>query len=195
MGTPGPSTISLTAVGAAFGLRRSLGYVLGLIVGTTVVLLAVATGIVAMLLSMPRLAPVLTVASAVYIVFLAVQIARAPPLSRQDASMAAPSFAGGLLLAVANPKAYVAIGTVFAGATLAGSAPTTEAVLKTAILTLMIIIIHVVWLLAGASLSQVLSNPVTSRIVNVAFAVILVVTSLLAVIPHRVEIAGEERRT
>src|SRR4051812_41633491 len=34
MGSPGPSTVSVTAVGAAFGLRRSLAYVLGLILGT-----------------------------------------------------------------------------------------------------------------------------------------------------------------
>ena len=33
MGSPGPSTISATAVGAAFGFRRSLRYACGLIVG------------------------------------------------------------------------------------------------------------------------------------------------------------------
>ena len=41
MGSPGPSTISVTAVGAAFGLRRSLGHLAGLIAGTLVVLVAV----------------------------------------------------------------------------------------------------------------------------------------------------------
>jgi threonine/homoserine/homoserine lactone efflux protein len=182
MGSPGPSTMSVTAVGAAFGVHRSLGYVAGLILGTAAVLLAVATGIVSMLLSIPRLAPVLTVASAAYIIVLAVQIARAPPLSRQDVAVPAPSFAGGLLLAVANPKAYVAIGAVFAGATLAGSSPAEEALLKTAILGLMIVFIHVGWLLAGASLSRVLSDPVASRIANVAFAGILVATSVVAVL-------------
>src|SRR5690349_11101449 len=73
MGSPGPSTISATAVGAAFGLRRAIGYVLGLILGTCAVLLAVASGLFALLLSVPVLAPVLTVASAAYIVFLAVR--------------------------------------------------------------------------------------------------------------------------
>ena len=64
MGSPGPTTISMTAVAAAFGVRRSLPYLCGLILGTTVVLLAVATGIVAMLLSVPQIAPVLITASA-----------------------------------------------------------------------------------------------------------------------------------
>jgi threonine/homoserine/homoserine lactone efflux protein len=42
MGSPGPSTVSVTAVGAAFGFRRSLGYMAGLVLGTMAVLLAVA---------------------------------------------------------------------------------------------------------------------------------------------------------
>jgi threonine/homoserine/homoserine lactone efflux protein len=98
MGSPGPSTMSVTAAGAAFGLRRSLRYVVGLILGTAAVLVLVATGITTILLSVPRLAPVLMAVSATYIVVLAVRIARVPPLSRQGPAVAAPSFAGGLLL-------------------------------------------------------------------------------------------------
>ncbi len=145
MGSPGPSTMSVTAVGAAFGFRRSLGYVTGIILGTTAVLVAVAAGVVAMLMSLPRLAPVLVAASAAYIAYLAFKIATAPPLSRQDQAASAPSFAGGFLLGVANPKAYLAIAAVFAGTTLAVPSRLGEAILKTAILTIMIVVIHLVW--------------------------------------------------
>src|SRR2546430_13037766 len=41
MGSPGPATISLMAAGSAYGVRRSLWYLIGIIVGTTIVLLAV----------------------------------------------------------------------------------------------------------------------------------------------------------
>ena len=82
MGSPGPSTISATAMGAAYGFRRSLGYVSGLIVGTVAVLLAVAAGVVAVLLSVPHGALVLTVVSAVYILYLAFRIATAPRFLR-----------------------------------------------------------------------------------------------------------------
>ena len=47
MGSPGPSTVSVTAVGAAFGLGRSLGYLSGLIAGTVAVLLARQMGLAA----------------------------------------------------------------------------------------------------------------------------------------------------
>jgi threonine/homoserine/homoserine lactone efflux protein len=178
MGSPGPSTISVTAVGAAYGLRRSLGYVTGLILGTATVLLAVATGVMSILLSVPRLAPLLLAASALYMLYLAFRIATAPPLSRSVAARA-PSIGAGFLLAVANPKAYLAIAAVFAGTRL--SADTTlDAVLKTAVLALMIVIIHVCWLAAGASFSRVFHDPVWSRVANIVFAAMLVVVTLLA---------------
>jgi threonine/homoserine/homoserine lactone efflux protein len=142
MGSPGPATMSVTAVGAAFGLRRSLPYLSGIVVGTAAVLLAVAAGVVSMLLSMPRLAPVLLAVSAAYIAYLAFRIARAPPLSRQDPQARAPSFGGGFLLAVSNPKAYLAIAAVFAGTTLPLDSPMAEAILKSAVLTIMIVVIH-----------------------------------------------------
>src|ERR1022692_2451727 len=80
MGSPGPSTISATAMGAAFGVRRSLQYVCGLIVGTIFVLLAVSIGVVALVLAIPHGARVLGAVSAVYILYLACKIATAPPL-------------------------------------------------------------------------------------------------------------------
>ena len=174
MGSPGPSTISVTAIGAAFGLRRSLGYLSGLIAGTLAVLVAVAAGVVSLLLAAPRLAPVLLAVSAFYILYLAYRIATAPPLSKQDKAVAAPSFAGGVLLAIANPKAYVAIAAVFAGSTLGG-------VPKTAVLGVMIVLIHLVWWLGGASFARVFHDPVWSRHVNLAFAAALVATTVYAV--------------
>jgi threonine/homoserine/homoserine lactone efflux protein len=181
MGSPGPSTMSVTAVGAAFGFRRSLAYLAGIILGTVAVLVAVAAGVVAMLLSRPALAPVLVAASAAYIVYLAFKIATAPPLSRQDQAARAPSFAGGFLLGVANPKAYLAIAAVFAGTTLAVESRLVEAMLKTTVLTIMIVVIHVVWLTAGVSLSRLLQHPVSARIVNLLFAAILIGTTIMAI--------------
>ena len=88
MGSPGPSTISLTAVGAAFGHRRSLPYLLGLILGTTAVLLIVAAGLSALASAAPMAAPVLLVASGIYIAYLAYQIASAPPLAAHRRQLA-----------------------------------------------------------------------------------------------------------
>jgi threonine/homoserine/homoserine lactone efflux protein len=95
MGSPGPATMSVTALGASFGFRRSVPYLAGIVLGTTAVLLAVAAGLVSMLLSAPRLAPVLLALSAGYIVYLAFRIATAPPLSRQEGKRGRRHFPAG----------------------------------------------------------------------------------------------------
>jgi threonine/homoserine/homoserine lactone efflux protein len=76
----------------------------------------------------------------------------------------------------------VAIAAVFAGSRLDGFSPMIEVLLKTVVLALMIVLIHFGWLLAGTSLSRVLRDPKASRIVNVALAGILVITSALALL-------------
>lgn len=182
MGSPGPSTMSVTAVGAAYGFRRSLLYTCGLILGTTAVLFVVAIGIVTILLSIPHGPLVLVAISVIYILYLAFRIATAPPLAGRRDQVAAPAFAGGFLLAIANPKAYLAIAAVFAGTSIFGEHHALDAAVKTALLSVMIVIIHMCWLLAGASLSRVLQDPISSRIVNVSLAVSLVVMTALTLL-------------
>ena len=138
MGTPGPATISLTAAGSAYGVRRSLSYLAGIIAGTTAVLLAVATGITAALLALPAVRPVL--------------LAAGPPTSSgwrttsrprrrspaEGSRSDAPGLVGGALLGVANPKAWIAIAAVFASARLADGAAV-DAAAKVAVLAVMIV--------------------------------------------------------
>ena len=180
MGSPGPATISLTAAGSAYGLRRSLGYLAGIVVGTTVVLVAVATGITAALLAVPGLRPVLIGISAAYILWLAYKVATTPALVAGRAA-GSPSFAGGALLGVANPKAWVAIAAVFASARLA-AATATDAAAKVVLLSAMIVLINTAWLLAGASLAPFLRDPRRARVVNVTLAAALVAAAALALL-------------
>jgi threonine/homoserine/homoserine lactone efflux protein len=181
MGSPGPATISLVAAGSSYGLRRSLAYLAGIVAGTTVVLVAVATGITAALLAVPAAGSVLIVISVVYILWLAYHVATAPPLAAHAVVSEAPSFAGGALLGVANPKAWVAIAAVFASAHLADSA-SADAGAKVAALVPMIVVINTVWLVAGSSLAPLLRDPRRSRIANVTMAVVLVVATAFAVV-------------
>ena len=181
MGSPGPATISLVAVVAAYGVRRSLPYLLGLIVGSALVLFAVAAGITATLLAVPALRSVLIALSAAYILWLAYHIATAPPLSAEGAAADAPSLAGGTVLGVANPKAWVAMSAVFASARLADTAAT-DAAAKTAVLSVMIVLIMTAWLVAGASLAPMLRDPRRARMINAALAAALIAATALAVL-------------
>jgi threonine/homoserine/homoserine lactone efflux protein len=180
MGSPGPSTVSATAVGASFGIKRSLPYAAGLIAGAVAVLLAVALGVVAVIFAIPYGSTLLGTISAAYILYLAYKIATAPPLDKGANAMAAPSFAGGFLLAIANPKAYLAIAAVFAGTVVIGTDHRLDALVKVALLTAMIVIIHLFWLIAGASLSRILHDPKSSRAINLILALALIVTTFIA---------------
>jgi threonine/homoserine/homoserine lactone efflux protein len=179
MGSPGPATISLVAVVAAHGVRRSLPYVSGLIVGSELVLLVVATEVTAAVLAVPAIRSLLIAVSAAYILWLAYHIATAPPLSVQRGAADAPSVVGGAVLGLANPKGWVAMAAVFASARLADTAAL-DAAAKAALLAVMIILIMTAWLLAGASLAPVLREPRRARIVNALLAATLVGATALA---------------
>lgn len=181
MGSPGPATISLVAVGSAYGLRQSLPYLVGIVIGTALVLVAVATGITAAILAVPAIRSALIWVSAAYILWLAYKIATAPPLAEPAAASGGLSIAGGTLLGVANPKAWLAIAAVFASARLAGAA-STDAAAKVVVLTGMIVVICVTWLVAGRSIAPLLREPRQARAVNVALAVILVAATALALL-------------
>lgn len=182
MGSPGPSTISLVAAAVAYGVRRSLVYGAGLVAGATVVLLAVAAGVTAVLLAIPVLRWGLLLVATAYILWLAYQLATAPPLAEQDASERRhPTFVAGFVLGVVNPKAWIAIGAVFASVRLADTA-VADAALKLPLLVVMIVVIHVMWLLAGKLLMPVVRDPRRGRAVNLTFAAVLVVTSALALL-------------
>lgn len=180
MGSPGPATVSLVAAGSAYGGRRSAPYLLGIIGGTAFVLAAVGCGITAALFAMPALKTALVVVSALYILWLAYHLATAPPLA-DNAGADPPSFAGGLLLGVANPKAWVAIAAVFASARLADTA-TMDAAAKIAALSAMIVVICGTWLVAGTSIAPLLRDPRRARVVNVALAVSVVGATALALL-------------
>ncbi|WP_257235258.1 LysE family translocator [Pleomorphomonas sp. JP5] len=176
MGSPGPATMSLAGLGTAFGFRPSLGYLLGIIAGTTAVLFMIATGVTTLVLAQPLLVTALTILAGIYILYLAWKIATAPvgPLAlRSDHP---PAFIPGFSLAIANPKAFAAIGAVYASHTLVADNLTVDAVYKLVALTLVIVIVNTVWLAFGATFSRVLKNPVVGRAANILFATLMVLS-------------------
>lgn len=176
MGSPGPAVLSVAGVGAAYGLRRSMAYTCGIIAGTSLVLLAVAGGLMSLLLAHPRLGPVLIVASGCYMVYLAFRIATAPPLG-ETRDVKAPGFAGGLLLALANPKAWLALGAVFTGTTIDAVSQFAGSAIKIGVMIGMIAVINLCWLVAGSSFARLLRQPAMSRAINVLFAVLLLAST------------------
>jgi threonine/homoserine/homoserine lactone efflux protein len=180
-GSPGPATLSLAAAGAAFGARRVVGYFIGIVVGMVAVMAITASGMVGLLLAVPGATPVVTVAAALYFVWLAWRIATAPPLTEEASQGQPPSFAGGLALSLINPKGYAAMAALFSGFVLLGDRLALDVALKIALLTVLITGVNIAWLMSGALLTRFFREPCSNRIINLVFALLLLASVPLAI--------------
>ena len=175
-GSPGPNTLSLAAIGAAFGRKRGFRYFLGLNLGMIGVITIVGSGVSGVLLALPGAAPVIAVLAALYFAYLAYRIATAPPLDGDAAPGTEPRWYEGTLLSLVNPKAYAAMAALFSGFTLVAGAPFADTLTKAALVMATLVCVNVGWLTAGAALTHLLRHPRHARIVNIGFAALLVVS-------------------
>ena len=179
--SPGPANFSLAAMGAAFGARRSLAYQAGSILGMVVIMAVTASGLAALLLALPGVREGAVAAGLLYILWLAWRIATAPP--RSTASAAAPqrppTAAGGLVMQLANPKAYAAVAALFSGFVLQPPDPLADALWKSVILLGPILFATTLWVHLGALLARLVTRPQTQRWINWTFALLLVVSTVV----------------
>lgn len=180
VGSPGPNTMSLTAIGAAFGTRRGVRYMIGLDLGMVAVVAVVASGLWAVILAYPGVAPVITVAASLYLLYLAYKIATALPMSRMEAPGRAPGIWPGVLLSLTNPKAYVSVAAVVSRYTLLPGRPVADEFLKGGLFLALVVVVNVLWLAAGSLLARAVTNPTVGRWVNIGFAMVLVLSVLAA---------------
>ncbi len=181
-GSPGPATLSLAATGAAFGVRRGLGYMAGIVIGMAAVMGIAATGVVSLVLAVPGAPPVVAVLAAAYFVYLALRIAAAPPLAGRTEGQRPPSFGGGLFLSLVNPKGYAAMAALFSGFILVRERLALDAAVKAAVLAAIITAVDIAWLFAGAALTRFFREPRINRAINLAFAALLLASVALALL-------------
>jgi threonine/homoserine/homoserine lactone efflux protein len=178
--SPGPAVLSLAASGAAFGARRSLAYLAGVVLGMVGVMAIIASGVVGLLLAIPGATPVVAVLAAVYFAYLAWKIATAPPLDDASTDRSQPSLVAGLLLSLVNPKGYAAMAALFSGFTLLRGTLGLDVAAKIAVLLPVIAASSAIWLLAGTGLTRYFRRPRSNRIINVLFAILLLASVVVA---------------
>ncbi len=181
-GSPGPANLSLAAAGAAFGARRTLGYMAGIVAGMVAVMGISATGLIAVLLALPGAAPVIGALAAAYFAYLAYCIATAPPLTEAGPERRQPSFAGGAFLSLVNPKGYAAMASLFSGFVLAPQSREADVAAKFVVLTTIIFVVTLAWLMGGAALTRVFQKPAANRAINLTFAALLIASVAFALL-------------
>lgn len=168
--TPGPGVLTTAGFGAAYGFRPSLRYVLGLFLGTNMVMLAVISGLAAVVLSIPWLRTILMIASVAYLVYLAARIALAGSRVAFIEAKAPPGIGGGLLLQAMNPKAYAVNTSLLTGFSFAPANLPFEITAKVLITNAIWIPIHLGWLWAGVTLHRLDLPERVHRRINGAMA-------------------------
>lgn len=182
VGTPGPGVLSLAGVGAAYGYRDGIRYMIGLFFGNLAVAFAVLTGLAAVLLALPTLRTTLAIASALYLLYLAYKIAFAGARVAFIERPAPPGITGGLTLQAINPKAYAVSTAIFANFAFLPQNPALEAALKLLIFNVLWIIIHAVWLWMGVTIRKLDLPERTQRAINIVMALAMLGVVVLAAV-------------
>ena len=154
MVTPGPGVLSLAGVGAGFGWRVGIMYLIGLFLGTNGVALLVVLGFKQFLFEIDGVELTFLVLSLSYLSFLSWRIATSDNKTGFKETSKAPKLYEGVFLQFVNPKAYVVQGHLFVVLSLGISSYNTEIFTKFLIVNSIWIPIHILWLWLGISLKK-----------------------------------------
>lgn len=179
--TPGPGVLSAAGVGAAYGMRSGLRYVLGLFIGNNLVIVAVISGLAALVLANPVVRTVLFSLSTAYLLYLALRIALAGSKLAFAPAQSEPGVLAGILLQPINPKAYAVNTALFSGFAIMPDALVAEAVWKLLIVNAIWLPIHVIWVWFGVRLKALDLAPARQRLINFAMAASMLLVVGLAV--------------
>jgi len=172
--TPGPNNAMLMTSGLNFGFRRGLPHLWGVALGSAVMVLAVGVGLGAVFQAYPAVYAVLKYAGALYLLYLAWQIATAGAIEESGDARGRPiSFLEAAAFQWLNPKGWVmAVGAVSAYAAVAAF-PFNVALIAFLFGSLGILS-SATWLGFGTGLKRLLTSPRAVRAVNIAMALLLV---------------------
>ncbi|RON74327.1 lysine transporter LysE [Pseudomonas chlororaphis] len=174
--TPGPNNTMLLASGVNFGFRRTVPHILGISSGFLVLVLAVGLGLGAVFEAYPVLYKVLRYVGAVYLLYLAWNIARSGPVSQEVDGKGRPlGFWGAAAFQWVNPKAWVmALGAISTYTPLQGY------FFNVVVIASLFALINApsvgVWAGFGSVLRNVLRDPRWLRLFNYGMALLLVIS-------------------
>lgn len=189
LGSPGPGIAALLAIGKTEGLARGLRYFSGLLLGLAIAAAATAGGLLSVVTAVPGLGQLLSLLSALYLVWLAWKIATGPVGESAPGARITSTFAAGALLGLCNPKAYPAFASLFAMPAILSVSHASDALLKWCLTVLVIVLVDLVWLALGVRLRRFGLSPKSERALNITLGVLVLVAVVLVSLPHDVAAA------
>ncbi|MCW5750116.1 MAG: LysE family translocator [Alphaproteobacteria bacterium] len=173
--SPGPGNFLLLASGANFGFRRSLPLLLGISSGFLTILFCVGLGLGALLQRHPELHFFLRLGCGLYVLWLALRIARSRSAgAAADPGAARPiTFLEAALLQIVNPKAW-AVSLIVTVSYTRPEQFMASLLLLIAVFAMVNLPSLGVWVVSGSALRGMLAKGRRIAVFNVAMALLLV---------------------
>ena len=175
--TPGPNNISCTSMGVLHGYKKTIRYILGIVIGFFLLMLVCA--LVASTLStlLPIFEMILSIAGAVYIAWLAVETLGASYTF--DIGEQKPlGFWRGMMLQVLNPKAIVFGITIYSTFLLPIKGNIVWQIGSALTFAFLVFLATSTWTLFGSALRRYLNQPIVRKVVNTILAILLLYTAI-----------------
>ena len=180
--TPGPNNTFLLSSGANFGLRKSLPYLNGIMVGLAGMMVALGAGLGVIFTTLPLVYQVLKWVGFAYIVWLAFLIVKSTSKSETSEAQYI-GFVKATTFQFVSPKAWVVIASF-----MATSVPVGSGLGVTAFICLVFLVFTypgaLIWALAGQVLKEWLSKPARRRVFNIVAAILLVLSMVPVLFLH-----------
>ena len=175
--TPGPNNLMLMTSGINFGFRLTVPHMLGVSLGFTLMIALIGLGVMTLIEAIPGSMMFITVASGLYLLYIAWKIATtttAPAAKVSGGAKSKPfTFIQAALFQWVNPKAWTMALTA-----ISAYAPKSQGWVGVFIVAGVFGFINLpstgAWAVMGAKMRRFLSDPVRLKTFNVVAAVLLV---------------------
>jgi threonine/homoserine/homoserine lactone efflux protein len=178
--TPGPNNLMLMNSGANFGFKQTIPHLLGVGIGFTLMIVLVGMGVMQIFSSFPISYEILKALSIIYLVYLALKIARSGSTTEHQSASAKPlTFIQAALFQWVNPKAW----------TMALTAVSIYAPSQSFIAILLVALIFGLinlpcissWIVLGQKMQLVLTAPKHLKIFNITMASLLIISVAITI--------------
>ena len=184
LGSPGPATMSLAAVGASVGFRKGLPYLAGILIGLLCAMTGGVLGVAAIFVKWPHAELLVQILGTLYLVYISYRIACAPLQGDEEfKQQGAPSFIDGVALNLLNPKLYAAFFVLFSQFLLPLANPVSSYSATCVLIAAIAVIVDTTWLAIGSSIQAIFAHPRYARPVRVLFALSILVATAWALLP------------
>ncbi len=177
---PGPANMVLLTVGARFGLKRSLNFMLGVIASKQLIIWPIGLGLISLIKVFPNFVFTLQILSCAYIIWLAWQISKAK-IVPSEINSRIPGFFSGILVHPLNPKAWAMVTASFTNFTNTNFSELSSILVVALVFLLVQFICHPMWVVFGVFFSKIIQgHPYETRMMQ--FLGVLIIASLATVL-------------